>query len=72
MFDLPLSRIVEARENILAGFLALLPPFAVRAVALRPILPLPRPADDARVACIKICCASAIIFSVAPASMSVN
>jgi len=28
--DLPLSRIVEARENILAGFLALLPPLAVR------------------------------------------
>jgi hypothetical protein len=42
--DLPLSRIVEARENILAGFLALPPPLAIRAVALRPILVLARPA----------------------------
>jgi hypothetical protein len=58
--------------NFVQGFIALLPPLAVRTVALRPIRPLPRPADDARVACIKICCASAIIFSVAPASMSVN
>ena len=50
---LPLSRIVEARENILAGFLAQLPPLAVRTVALRPILVLPGPALDARDACIK-------------------
>jgi hypothetical protein len=43
--DLPLSRIVEARENILAGFPALLHPLTIRAVTLRPILVLARPAD---------------------------